>query len=39
MRVIILVRQNLNKTFYKNWELEYKKKNRFSVLVFIAFSK
>lgn len=26
MRVIILVRQNLNKTFYKNWELEYKKK-------------
>ena len=26
MRVIILINQNLNKTLYKNWELEYKKK-------------
>lgn len=26
MRVIILVNQNFNKTFYKNYELEYKKK-------------
>ena len=35
MRVIILINQNLNKTLYKNWELEYKKKKLILSLVFV----
>ena len=39
MRVIILENQNLNKTFYKNFELDCKNnKKDFQFLVFIAFN-